>query len=157
MRRGLRIRHHAEKEKTMGQADLEQFLRESDCFYSKNYPGSKETRAAKDFEMIQERMRLYDEIEGPRVGDFVRMPDGELHRFTYDWEDGLQTGKGGSYYLAEGYIDYSGSLDPRISRERLRDTGEKRLGHVWVFSGNHHTAHNGVEAQVLFRVFEVIG
>jgi len=99
-----------------------------------------------------------DKREGPRVGDFVRFPgEAELRRFTHDWGDSIQTSDllfpHGSYYLGEGYVSYSGSLDPSIKKAALTLTDEVREGKVWFFHHDQAKAHNGVSAMVTFRVY----
>lgn len=111
-----------------------------------------------DEEILKERIALFNKIKGPRVGDWVYLSgEKEPRRFTYDWQDGLQVGSDpgdcGSFYFAGEYLSYSGGLDPTVKRETLVETTEKREGRVWFFHHDHHTAHNGVDAMVEFRVF----
>jgi hypothetical protein len=112
-----------------------------------------------DFAIMEKKVAKFNERQGARVGDFVRFADGSLHQFTHDWDKyGLQTAKAhcGSYFLGDGYVSYSGGLDPTIKRETFRQTEETMLGWVWIFSGDYQRAHNSVKFQIEFRVFEVI-
>lgn len=112
----------------------------------------------KDAEILAQYQASWNDREGPRVGDFVRMVDGELRRFTHEWNDGIQTtwkGQSGSFYLGNGYASYSGGLESAIARSKLRDTGETREGAFWFFHHNHARAHNGVYFKIPCRVFEV--
>lgn len=108
----------------------------------------------------------HDAQIGPRVGDFVVYGDGTALRFTYDHDEaGLQTtsangiGGGGSFHFGGGLMssdvgcNYSGSLDPCVRRETLTETGEKRLGNVWIWHHRRPAAHNGVTVAIPFRVF----
>lgn len=112
----------------------------------------------RDREMLVSRLAAFGAVEGARVGDFCRMPDGELRRFTHDWGDSLQTNGPkqalGCFYLGHGYMDYSGALDPAIPRDRLFETDETKLGAAWFFHHNEHRASNGVYFEVPCRVFE---
>lgn len=113
---------------------------------------------ARDRAILARRLALWDLREGPRVGDFAIFADGTTHRFSYDWgESGIQTSKGGSYYLGEGYMSMSGGLDPEIKRERIHDTDETRLGSCWFFHHDYRTAGGGVDVLVPCRVFRIDG
>lgn len=102
-------------------------------------------------------------VAGARVGDFVKMPDGTLRRFTHDWGDSIQTTGAGqfaedvSFYFAGGYMSFSGSLDSAISKDALRDTGEVKDGRAWFFHHGEVRAHNGVQVRVPCRVYEYQG
>ena len=114
-----------------------------------------------DKEILKKSVALWDAREGIRVGDFVEMPDGSLRRFTHDWGDGIQTTSGfqpgdQSFYFSDGYMDFSGSLDPCILKTKIVDTGKMIDGNVWFFHHGQVQAHNGVHAQVPCRVYEVV-
>lgn len=112
---------------------------------------------ARDEEIKQARLALFNAIQGPRVGDFVRMPDGSLHRFSHQWPDGFQTSTSGSFHLSEsGYMSFSGGLDPTIPNDRIRETNETKNGFFWFFHHGYMQAHNGVETMAPFRVYEVV-
>jgi hypothetical protein len=87
------------------------------------------------------------------------MPDGTELRFTHDWGDSIQTtcaklSGDTSFYLApEGHLSFSGSLDPAISKSKIFDTGETKLGWVWFFHHGESRAHNGVYAEIRCRVY----
>jgi len=131
---------------------------------------------ARDQEILAQRVAiLAGRHEDPIVGDFVRMLDGTLRRFTHRWSEGLQTTvptlregaePGGSFYLGHGYVSYSGSLDSTVPLTQLELTNETRPGWVWFFHHDHHTAffhhdhhtaHNGVDVPVEFRVYRQVG
>jgi hypothetical protein len=107
----------------------------------------------RDREMIARRMEKLNAIPGPRVGDFVEFPGDITRRISYIWPEAAQISKGGSYYLGDGYVSMSGSLYTGVPLETLTDTGQVRDGAVWVFHHDWHTAHNGVDTLVAFRVF----
>jgi len=105
-----------------------------------------------------------ERFTGPRVGDFVHMPDGTLRRFTYDWGDGLQTTVGAahpcngdaSFYLGRsGEASFSGSLDSTIPRDRITLTDERHAGRFWFFHHGFPGAHQGVHCDAPCRVYRV--
>jgi hypothetical protein len=89
------------------------------------------------------------------VGDFVI--DGEkILRVAHDWGDSVQLSDGrfgASFYLGDGYLDFSGGLDPSIEKNRFSLTDERREGAVWFFSQNRTGAHNGYHTNATFRVW----
>jgi len=117
---------------------------------------------AKDQELLAERIRRRDAIPGPRIGDFVKLQDGTLRRFTYNWGDRIQTTLPGvshcssSFYLdSTGLASFSGSLDDPIPISELHlIEGTVQDGHFWMFHHNVQRAHNGVDVVAPCRVFE---
>ena len=112
----------------------------------------------RDGGILARRTALLDAVSGPRVGDYVRFADGVERRISYDWGvvgmDGIQTSSGGSFYLGNGYVSMSGSLFGSVGVETLTLTDETRDGSVWFFHHDYHSAHNGVDATVSFRVYD---
>ncbi len=114
--------------------------------------------------ILAERMNKYNDIPGCRVGDWIREHNGHMTRATYDWNnleettDIMQHGGSeyGQYYLGNGYLSYSGSLDTGIKKNQLKQTDEVKFGKVWFFIDDYHTANNSIEYMVPFRVFEVV-
>lgn len=112
----------------------------------------------KDREIAERRLLTWDMDIGPRVGDYVITPDGRYLRFAYRWPEGLQTTKkegSGSFYLADGYMDMSGSLDPTIPFEQIESTSERKSGYCWIFHNDIHRAQNAVRIKALCRVYRV--
>jgi hypothetical protein len=85
------------------------------------------------------------------------MPGGELERFSHDWGDGLQTSPGGSWYMGEGYVSFSGGLNPTIPIERIERTEETRDGCFWLFHHNFWGTGRGVDFRAPCRVYRVKG
>ena len=112
---------------------------------------------AKDAAIYAERVRQFNRIKGPRIGDFVIFPDGEYRRFTHDWGiHGIQTtcrDSSGSFYFGGNYVSYSGALDPLIAKSDLILTTEPRNGQMWFFHHNVWRASNGVTFTVRCRVY----
>lgn len=114
----------------------------------------------KNIEILRERMALFDEIKGPRVGDFIETAEGDT-RITYIWDvpgepPQYQTGgNGGSYYLSRnGGLSYSGSLDMRGVLE-LKLIGQREAW-VWFFDEGWSRAYGGVHYKVPMRLFKVV-
>jgi hypothetical protein len=125
------------------------------------YPGCRSPQFdQRDAEILKERVAQLNKRSGPRVGDFVRFPDGTVRRFSYIWdfEDGsdisAQTAGGGSFHLGECGVSFSGTLFSGIPGKSLTLTNEKRNGDVWFFHHGFAGADCGVNAVVEFRVFE---
>lgn len=123
-----------------------------------------------DTEILQRRMAAREKLEGPRVGDFVIMPDGTRRRFTwkhahgiqttYVWKSGPDAGKSTDTSFGfnddHGGLDFSGSLDNAIPYSSLELVeGETVNGVVWFFHHNHWKAHNGVFAYIPCRLYRV--
>lgn len=108
--------------------------------------------------ILQNRVEAFNKIQGARVGDYLKLPYGIYTRFTHDWGDSLQTGGGSnSYYLSKsGFLSYSGGLDSGISRKDIRLTNETKKGFIWFFNNDDARAHNGINFEIDFRVFEPI-
>jgi len=115
----------------------------------------------KDKAILAERIKVWESrTDGPRVGDYVITSKGLL-RLTHDWGDMIQTTvKGYSYDVSfhlsrDGYMSFSGSLDPGVPKDRLILTDEVREGTCWFFSYDYAEAHNGVRVTVPCRVYRL--
>ena len=115
-----------------------------------------------DQQIIKERVTAFDKIEGIRVGDYIKEKDGNITRVTYIWDlenepNQIQTGgNGGSYGLGIGHMEYSGGLNTGYLENEIKATDKRKEGKIWFFHHNYHTGHNGVEASMYFRIFEVV-
>jgi len=113
----------------------------------------------KDSLILSMRRSQWNQIEGPRVGDFIEMKDGTMRRFTYHWGDGIQvtsTISHGRFYLGDGFASYSGGLDPSIPLDKIEPHPKlkSKLGEFWFFHHNTREAHNGVNVSIFCRVFK---
>lgn len=118
--------------------------------------GSRTEFDERDAALLAERQAEWDKRTGPRVGDFVRMLDGTLRRFAYDWGVSLQTtckGYDASFYFFGSGMSFSGSLAPSIPRASIEDTGETMEGAAWFFHHNQPGAGRGVRFLVKCRVW----
>jgi hypothetical protein len=109
--------------------------------------------------ILATRIYSLNQRPGPRCGDWLDLPDGTSARIAHHWGDAVQpsTGNGdtGSFYLGDGFLSYSGSLEGSVAIDRLQFDGEYRSGRLWFFSQDHHRAHNGVDFTAQFRVYRV--
>jgi hypothetical protein len=72
----------------------------------------------------------------------------------YVWPDSVQTSDGGSFYLGDGYMSFSGSLYTSVPIETLTlIEGTRREAWAWFFHHDHRTAHNSVHVCVPVRVW----
>ena len=110
--------------------------------------------------ILAERMRDYDAIQGPRVGDWLDTPKGQF-RIALCSKDTIQptmyTAEENQGFYLGGAISYSGSLGEPVQLSRMYDSGEKRAALVWFFSENDVRAHNSVYQKADFRIFRLIG
>ena len=112
----------------------------------------------RNFEILCDRAAAYTGRPGPQVGDFVKMLDGTVRRFTHDWGDDIQTTCAGSdsdFYLSVSGASFSGSHDDPLLKANLRDTGKTRSGEFWFFKNNCRRAHNGVNVMIMCRIWRV--
>ena len=91
--------------------------------------------------LLAERIKRREAMLGPRDGDFVRMPDGDLRRIAVSyWKEvhlawrfkGDGPDPEGSYFLRhDGKLRQSGGRQERIRESMLTDTGEIVQGECW--------------------------
>jgi hypothetical protein len=115
-----------------------------------------------DARIRDERVAAWNETPGPRVGDFLIMPDDAALRLTHDLGDEIQTtcpriDGGGAFFLYHGVMNYSGTLDKPLPKSAMVDTGAVREGSAWFFHHHDVKAHNGVHFKVPCRVFRYTG
>jgi hypothetical protein len=115
----------------------------------------------RDQAILDARVKEWNQIRKPRVGDFIKMLDGTVRRFTHDWDDGLQTTMGTapcngdqSFYFGGSFVSFSGSLDSTIPNECIKPRHEMRDGPFWFFHHDMAMAHNGVGFTVPCRIYE---
>lgn len=113
--------------------------------------------------LVNRRMKRYNKIDGPRVGDYVVDKKRDMYRIAYVWRDEKgnplrwQVDSGsGSYYLGDYGISFSGGLDSGFGEgTKFKNLGYKRNGSVWVFDENFAGAGRGVDFNdVKFRVYK---
>lgn len=115
----------------------------------------------KDRDLLAASQHQFDLRPGPREGDIIRFSDGVEQRVTHVWgrgaDDGLiQTADDrfrGTFYFDFGVCSYSGALRPGVRRNTLTLTDERKCAPVWFFHHGRSAAHNGVDAEAVFRVY----
>lgn len=112
----------------------------------------------KDKQIFERRRKVFNQLKGIRVGDWIKINSKDYTRVTYAHQDGtIQTGgNGGSYYLGEkGHIEHSGGLDSGYHITELETTPNMKGGSIWFFKHNIAGGGRGVKFNMLFRVFKV--
>jgi hypothetical protein len=111
----------------------------------------------RDAIILARKQIAFDTSVGPRSGDVVEFANGIVRRVSHIWPDeadpDLQTSDGGSWYLGDGYMSFSGTLHRSVRASTLTDTGETREMPAWFFHHDFHQAHSGVEVMVRVRVY----
>lgn len=123
----------------------------------RNLLDMNESQLLRQYNVLAKWLTKFNDRQGPRVGDFVKLPSGDVRRFTHDWGEEIQITPAnclGSFNIDGGLCDYSGSLDPGIKKEFLRFTHTYKLGRVWFFKDGIAAAHQGIDADIPCRVFE---
>jgi hypothetical protein len=130
-----------------------------DLIYT-THSGARPVLDERDRAIIDARAESLATVQGPRVGDWVEFADGITRRVSHVWDfdddalSGVQTSNGGSFYLGEGFVSFSGNLYQSVRPSTLTRTEETRLGRVWIFHHDWAEAHNGVDTSILFRVYK---
>lgn len=112
--------------------------------------------------LLKEREKRFNEKSGPRVGDYVLLPNGKYDRFTQEYENKDWIQAGGSsessfYFFPSGGLTYSGTLNEGYPRKDLILTSETKDGKCWFFDRDRGAANNGVYFRSTFRVFRLKG
>ena len=117
----------------------------------------KATVDAENGRILAARQSYLDGREGIGLGDFVIDGD-KVFRVAHHWGDSIQLTDGvfgASYYLGDGFVEFSGGLEPSIPVARFMPTDQKRLGSVWFFSQDSVQAHNGYCTKANFKVWQL--
>ena len=114
---------------------------------------------ARDEDLRQQGLAFWKNENGPRVGDFVILPDGTEHRISTKCGKSFQLAEpryGASFHWAWWYCSYSGGHKPVLHPlASLEPTQETRDGHVWVFHHDIAGAHRGVHCTIPCRVYRL--
>ena len=109
-----------------------------------------------DQAILDQILPVRDLIQGPRLGDYVRFPAGQLERFSYSFGAKLQTSPdwAGSYFLlSSGGASFSGSLNPLISLDSITLTAEVMDGQFWFFHHGQAGCGRGVYFLIPCRLY----
>jgi len=110
-----------------------------------------------DQSYLDKAAQLRSKFQRPDMGDFVLFPTGQLERFSHDWDVGIQTSPGGSYYLqANGHAYLScGGLNPKIPTNSIEELpGVTLQGRFWFFHHAQPGAGRGVYVDCACRVYK---
>lgn len=109
-----------------------------------------------DRQILAQTRAAREAIAGPRIGDYVRFPTGELERFSKNLVAGVQTSPSGAFFICgNGEASLScGGLNPPISREALELYEEQVLyGSFWFFHHGRAGAGRRVDVKLPCRIF----
>jgi hypothetical protein len=113
-------------------------------------------------ELFKIRASNRAKITTPVVGDFIKMPDGSLHRIAHVWSDNsvqptiIGPGNINSFFMYEnGYSSYSGGLKQSVSIDST-PIGAKH-GIFWMFDLNIPGAGRGVDFEVRVNIWQATG
>lgn len=113
----------------------------------------------KDGMILEATIDKRNKLNGPLVGDYVILMNGEIRRFTQHCADEIQLTNprisDARFYLDHfsGTADYSGALDSPISKNNLVKSDEKWDASFWFFHHGYVTAHNGVNFKIKVSVY----
>jgi hypothetical protein len=111
-----------------------------------------------NLKILKERFERFEKRTGPRIGDYLILPNGCKRRFTHDWGAEIQItlwGICGSFYLSHGGgVSFSGGLDSGLSVEKMVKTEEVQMGKFWFFANNEVRAHNSIDVLMPCAVWQ---
>jgi hypothetical protein len=108
-----------------------------------------------DIAILFRRVAAREATDGPRLGDYVLFPGGQLERFSHDWGDSIQTAPGGSFFIyRSGEAEFSGGLNPSIPVDKLELTEATLPGSFWFFHHDEPGAGRGVNCTIDCRVYK---
>ena len=116
----------------------------------------KDTKIAID--RLATLARIREEKGRPVLGDYLILPGKSLRRVAHIWGDTqmqLASEGFGSFYLGDGYVEFSGTLEPTIE-ERYELTGEYERGEYWFFHNGEIGPDRGVHFETNIPVWRVI-
>jgi len=108
--------------------------------------------------ILKQKENRYNRFKGIRIGDWLKdHKTGKDEKNNPTLYQTTEEGDAGSFYLGDGYMSFSGSLNHGYETKlfKFRKLPYKRNGRVWFFKNRFATAHNGIEYPMKFRVFEV--
>ncbi len=114
-----------------------------------------------DRDLLTQRSDRRNQRPGMRVGDWLVLLDGTIRRIAYIWTEAklvqpTDHEDTGSFYLGLGYLSMSGGLDSGLPMDDFTSTGMHRKGSCWLFHHNIREAHNGVDMELLCRLFQQV-
>jgi hypothetical protein len=125
--------------------------------YEQYMADERQAISDKNAAILKERQAAFLARTQPKRGDVIRHSDGKLSRMSHVWDDGVQTTisiNSGSFYLGDGYMEYSGGLESSIPMDKFTRTNETMPAPAWFFSNGEVKAHNGIDVMVNCPVWE---
>ena len=123
-----------------------------------NLPEYLLEKARKDLQLFADREQKRLKKSTPLLGDAIIRKDGRktfIAIFTYDGN--FQDSSGGSFYLGENYMDYSGGFTMDVLNvKNLAPTNELTDLRCWLFSGRYCAGNYGVDHQIKVKVWKEI-
>ena len=119
----------------------------------------------KTIDYLRQCVEAREKLEGPRIGDFIFLKNGNTERFSHDWGDSLQTSSSGSFCLSsDGRVSFSGGLNPSINKGKIRETSVNHYndhtgfsgmtGKFWVYYNGRLCANCAVHVNLDCRVYK---
>lgn len=109
--------------------------------------------------ILRARVQARAALAGPRVGDWVRHPDGRETRIAYAYtsqgKDLIQDANiecGQFFLFASGCEGFSGTFNYPFPAAKLAPTSERKVGQVWFFD----QGLAGVGRKVDFTIEEAV-
>jgi len=111
-----------------------------------------------DLLLLSHKLMAFNAISGPRVGDVVLVPEKKTRgrRIALIGDAAFQPTPpyvAGSFYLGNGCVSYSGSLDDPFPLDRLADAGYLCSQRFWFYRQDLVKTHNTTHAYLRVRVF----
>lgn len=120
---------------------------------------SQFTFDARDAELRKQGLAFWNNVQGPRVGDYVLLPCKTRVRISLITSEHFQIAKprfGASYYWAWWYCSFSGGHRSVLyPKGLLQDTSATEDGDVWVFHHDQTGPHRGVSCTIPCRVYRL--
>lgn len=114
-----------------------------------------------DLALVTERLEFWERLKGPRRGDFLRLPTGELVAFNR-WDDDLEAmlirarvHPDWVFHLDDVPVGYVGSNKLAFNSSSLVETDEKKTNRFWIFHHGKLKVDTEVEFKAPCRVFEL--
>lgn len=118
-----------------------------------------ESQILRQWNVLCKHVAMFNTLDGPRVGDYVELPNGDLRRICVTHFDGdaqmTPSETSGSFNIDGGACDYSGTCGDVFKLIELRFLHRYKLGSVWFFKDGMPTAHSGIDAEVPMRIYRL--
>lgn len=113
---------------------------------------------AHDARLREKGIGIWNNVIGPRVGDYVDFADGRQTRISVISGKQLQINApefGSSFHFLWWYCSYSGGHGASLKLVDLIDTQTLRDGQVWFFHHDQSGPHRGVNCKIPCRIYNI--